>query len=147
MVWLLALLYRVPLKYWSSRITLQEGSQQLSQDVASILQGQNNLEIRTSRFFVKGQGYKYRVVITVFQHRIWRLNVSKIWSKEKSFGSAAWTNLSNSKKQRRKRPQKKFQREEVQTEQEVTEPVKEKISRSINPEVNDVFIHARMHIS
>ena len=68
MIWLLSLLCQIAfgeILVVSGNITQGE-SQQLSNDVASILQGQEGIEIRTSRFFVKGQGYKYRVVIAGF---------------------------------------------------------------------------------
>lgn len=151
MIWLLSLLCHVSfaeILVVSKNIT-QEESQQLSNDVASILQGQEEIEIRTSRFFVKGEGYKYRVVIAGFKTQDAAAECQKdLDGKGKEFS----VQRNGQTYQIPEKEEKKEQNSEVSHINE--EPKEEEINRTATkekkkfrdrliPEVSDVFIHAR----
>ena len=150
MIWLLSLLCQVAfgeILVVSDNIT-QEESQRLSDDVASILQGKEDLEIRTSRFFVKGEGYKYRVVIAGFSSQDSAVSCQQdLGEKGKVFEVQlnGQTYRAPEKEEKQERRTEKAAPKELPEEVQRLEPVKEKkkFRDRLIPEVGDVFIHAK----
>jgi len=67
MMWLLLLIQVAVAEILILSPTLsQEDARELSEECLSILAGKKELEVRISRFFVKGVGYQYRVVVAGF---------------------------------------------------------------------------------
>ena len=148
MIWFLSLVCQVAFGeiLVVSKDISQEESQELSDDIAKILQGQEDIEIRTSRFFVKGKGYQYRVVVAGFTSQEDALECQESL-KEKEFVVKLDGQIYQvPKKIRVKTDPEVIVPEKVKVEVEDAEEVledKKKFRDRLIPEANDVFVHAK----
>ena len=148
MIWLLSLLCQVAFGeiLVVSKDISQEESQQLSDDIAAILQGQEDIEIRTSRFFVKGKGYNYRVVIAGFTSQEDALECQKSLKGKEFVVQLDGQTYQVPKKIRTKIEPEETAPEKEEIEVKVVEEVakdKTKFKDRLIPEANDVFFHAK----